>query len=434
MVEQGQIVESDFVCRAGGSGWVQAKADPALSALFQNRGKPPARSVVGTSRGRVKAAVIVLILVASGWFVWPYYALYGLAGALREGDTAGLENRIAWASVPSANDTTASEQPRQFSLNQVSYAFFSGGPFTFKVEIIPENDRPIQSPVTLLFRWSGDWKLARVVLPADAMDPVQPAMSAQDPSPDSQRRALDDRKVALMAGSIAPGSALSCLDELAGEAVDACEKGVFASPEAVAAAVKYVTAQIALLDAGAAYANRFDASSAAELAPLRTAVELDRFGLVAQVLKEREGCTVDRCDALTRFRDSTRVLANLRDGTFEGLAKKYTAIWNAPRPAEGLAAAAGPTFGLPWPGEGTVAPRYADLAMAYARPIEPPGQNYRKEPWPEGPRPAGPPVPFYSVESWCQKVAKSVGAMSEVIYGGCIDQEPPENSKRQFRR
>jgi hypothetical protein len=64
----------------------------------------------------------------------------------------------------------------------------------------------------------------------------------------SERRALDDRKTALMAGSIAPGSALSCLDELAGETVDfACEKAVFASPEAVASAVKYVTAQLALL-------------------------------------------------------------------------------------------------------------------------------------------------------------------------------------------
>jgi hypothetical protein len=47
----------------------------------------------------------------------------------------------------------------------------------------------------------------------------------------------------------------------------------------------------------------------------------------------------------------------------------------------------------------------------------------RKEPRPDSPPPAGPPVPFYSVESWCQKVANSVGAMSEVIYGRCIDQE-----------
>jgi hypothetical protein len=118
----------------------------------------------------------------------------------------------------------------------------------------------------------------------------QRGVSAQDPTPGSERRALDDRKAALMAGSIAPGSALSCLDELAGEAVEAaCEKAVFASPEAVASAVKYVTAQLALLNDGTTYVARGDAAYAAELAPLRTAIELDRFGLVAHVLGDREG-------------------------------------------------------------------------------------------------------------------------------------------------
>ena len=122
---------------------------------------------------------------------------------------------------------------------------------------------------------------------------------------DGERRALDDRKAALIAGSIAPASALSCLDELAGEVVEAaCEKAVFASPEAVAAGVKYVTAQLALLKDGTAYAQRGNASYVAELATLRAAIELDRFGLVAHVLSEREGCTVDRCEALTRLSES----------------------------------------------------------------------------------------------------------------------------------
>ena len=71
--------------------------------------------------------------------------------------------------------------------------------------------------------------------------------------PNGERRALDDRNAALIAGSIAPGSTLSCLDELAGEVVEAaCEKAVFASPEAVAAGVRYVTAQLALLNDGTA--------------------------------------------------------------------------------------------------------------------------------------------------------------------------------------
>jgi len=177
----------------------------------------------------------------------------------------------------------------------------------------------------------------------------------------SERRAFDDREAVLIAGSIAPGSALSCLDELAGEAVEAaCEEAVFASPEAVASAVKYVTAQLALLNDRTAYVAHGDAAYASELAPLRTAIELDRFGLVAQVLKERDGCTVERCAALTQLRDSTRVLGNLRERTFEQQVKKYTAIWNVPRPATGVVAAAGPSVALPGtsgPGSAASLPR-----------------------------------------------------------------------------
>jgi hypothetical protein len=156
---------------------------------------------------------------------------------------------------------------------------------------------------------------------------------------DSEHRALDDRKTALMAGSIAPGSALSCLDELAGNVVEAaCEKAVFASPEAVAASVKYVSAQLALLNDGSAYAQRGNANYVAELAPLRTAIELDRFGLVAHVLSESEGCTVDRCEALTRLSNPTRVLGNLRDHTFEEQVNKYVTIWNAPHQTDVIVA------------------------------------------------------------------------------------------------
>jgi hypothetical protein len=187
----------------------------------------------------------------------------------------------------------------------------------------------------------------------------------------AERRSLDERSVALMARAIAPGSALSCLDELAGETVEAaCEKAVFASPEAVAAAVSYVTAKLALLSDGNEHARRVDAAYAAELAPLRGALELDRFGIVAHVLAERDGCNVEKCDALIRFRDQSHVLANLRDQTFEEHVTKSTAIWNAPRPPEGPTVAAapapappppGPTAPLPQnlgPAPATVAPRY----------------------------------------------------------------------------
>ena len=63
----------------------------------------------------------------------------------------------------------------------------------------------------------------------------------------------------LTARAIMPGSALACLDAMAGEAVESsCEKALFATPEATAAAVSYVGAQLSLLAAGHAQAHRLD--------------------------------------------------------------------------------------------------------------------------------------------------------------------------------
>jgi hypothetical protein len=177
------------------------------------------------------------------------------------------------------------------------------------------------------------------------------------------RRLLDERSAALLARAVAPGSALSCLDELAGEAVEiACEKAVFSSPEAVAAAVAYITAKLALLTDGSDHAQRVDAAFEAELAPLRAALELDRFGIVAHVFASRNGCTADKCEALTRFSDSSRVLGNLRDHTFDGHVTKFAINWNGPPGTASDGTPAVPTtVALPQnlsPGQGMVSPRY----------------------------------------------------------------------------
>ena len=85
--------------------------------------------------------------------------------------------------------------------------------------------------------------------------------------------------------------ALSCIDDLAGEAVlAACEKVLFGSPESAAAAVSYAASRITRLTASGdvATANR---NMTPELQALRHAVERDRYGLVAHVLLARDHCT-----------------------------------------------------------------------------------------------------------------------------------------------
>ena len=44
----------------------------------------------------------------------------------------------------------------------LKYAFFSRDPFTFKVEVAP-SAQVGEAPLILLFKWSGDWRLTRIV-------------------------------------------------------------------------------------------------------------------------------------------------------------------------------------------------------------------------------------------------------------------------------
>src|ERR1700676_2257106 len=134
----------------------------------------------------------------------------------------------------------------------------------------------------------------------------------------AQRRALDARLLEMTTRAIMPGSALACLDATAGELVEAsCEKALFATPEAAAASVAYVTAQLSLLADGSEFERRSGANYEAALGGLRHAVETDRFGIVAHVLANREGCTADRCAAFGLLRDTSQVSDNLHGHKYE---------------------------------------------------------------------------------------------------------------------
>jgi hypothetical protein len=144
----------------------------------------------------------------------------------------------------------------------------------------------------------------------------------------SSRRALDQRSVSLTAQAIAPGSPLACLDALAGETIEtACEQAVFAGPSSIAAAVSYTAARLALLADAADYVKKSDRDYDAVLMPIRTALESDRFGIVAHVLSLRDSCTELQCDAFALLRDTSRVQANLKERTFDGFVGRHSTDW-----------------------------------------------------------------------------------------------------------
>ena len=168
--------------------------------------------------------------------------------------------------------------------------------------------------------WGGSLLLVGAMLAYLMFERVQTRDQATD------RRAIEARTAELTALSIAPGSALACLDAVASAVIEnACEKSLFATPEAVAAAVSYVDARFSLLAPSVALAQR-DPAFRPSLERLRQALETDRFGLVAHVLTTR-GCAGADCAELRLLRDPARVVANMKARAFEASLGAHALAW-----------------------------------------------------------------------------------------------------------
>jgi hypothetical protein len=149
----------------------------------------------------------------------------------------------------------------------------------------------------------------------------------------AERRALDLRAGELTARALAPGSALACLDGVAGEGIEsACERALFARPETVAAAVSYMAARIDLLSDGAAFAKRREADYDRKLVGLRRAIGLDRFGIAAHVLATRDGCSAEHCFVFELLADLGMLKSNLRSGIFAQYVERHRVDWQTERP------------------------------------------------------------------------------------------------------
>lgn len=178
--------------------------------------------------GRFPRFVGWLAVACLFWTGWAAGAFYDLAKGLREGDPVALERRIDWDAVrqglredltaeavanPAVDallarpalanllrtarlgangwDTAPATDPEKrrqsaFGWHRIAYAWFSGGPTAFRVDIEPDGDGA-KTPLILLFRWEGDWRLTRVFLPAAAtMDTAATAPAPQRAEPQAK--------------------------------------------------------------------------------------------------------------------------------------------------------------------------------------------------------------------------------------------------------
>jgi len=146
----------------------------------------------------------------------------------------------------------------------------------------------------------------------------------------TEQRALDARAQELLMRAATPGSAFGCLDALAGEVVESsCEKALFQTPEATAAALSYVSAQLSLLADVTVHARQAGSGVPVALGNLRRSIESDRFGLVARVLAVRDGCTPDACPAFALLADSGRIAINLAERSYDLHVARHATAWPA---------------------------------------------------------------------------------------------------------
>ncbi|EIG63154.1 hypothetical protein FXB41_35240 [Bradyrhizobium canariense] len=181
--------------------------------------------------------------------------------------------------------------------------------------------------------------------------------------PAGQTTPTEARAQAAMTASL---PALSCLDDLAGDAVAiGCEKALFGAPDVAAAAVSTTAARIdrlmALGDAATA-----EKSLTPDIKVLRKSLERDRYGLVAQVLVVRDGCTQFDCAAFRSLTDQQQVAANMDSHLYDTLVARYAPTWNAPAAAQSLPATAA-LAGLP-PSMPTGKPTSAEFPSASSTP------------------------------------------------------------------
>jgi hypothetical protein len=203
----------------------------------------------------------------------------------------------------------------------------------------------------------------------------------------AQRRALEQQALALGTQALAPGSGLACLRATGVDAVDtACERVVFATPERAAAALALVAHRLTLLDQQASFTGKRDAGFDNAFTGLRNSLEQDRFGIVAQVLATRYGCTPERCEMLRVLHDPAKVKKNLSDRTFETTVARHATTWATAEasPSGSPASTAGI---IP----GTVAAPIPDRYTLPSSASIPPVSIMSAEPM--APKPAPPPAP-----------------------------------------
>jgi hypothetical protein len=199
---------------------------------------------------KVLWAIDIVLLAGLAWMAWAVVAFYQFRSGLQDGDRVSLDRQIEWNSVLSGlradiqaastapdKDANAPTPPiqssaidasltrkavlnflriaeldsrisqtsksepgsdRVFDWRRIRFAFFSGSPFAFRVDLAPDGAEA-KRPLVLLFQWRGDWRLTRVFLPAETdIKAIRQAFLPRVDSPVPQQQAAPDTQRAVL--------------------------------------------------------------------------------------------------------------------------------------------------------------------------------------------------------------------------------------------
>jgi len=147
----------------------------------------------------------------------------------------------------------------------------------------------------------------------------------EDEARNSERNATALRASALFAQTSQNGIA-SCIDGSKNRSLhEACEKILFSEPQRTTAALALTRQRLGFISEIIAYPATRDLPMRDQIESLRTVVEEDPFGFVAQTMAENDGCIPEYCPPLNLLRDPSHVAENLKEKKFEVLLAKHLA-------------------------------------------------------------------------------------------------------------
>jgi hypothetical protein len=158
-----------------------------LNAMFLQSMKAQADNQKNDSEGAALGQGLAVMLgpVIIDRMVDAYVTPQAIAAEIRSGEASAAPPTAAAQDTPGVRSTVPvdnakglTEPVRRIRQSELQYAFFSGSPFVFLVEVKPRSGVESQQPVGLRFQWEGTWKLARVILPPDLISGVAAAAKA----------------------------------------------------------------------------------------------------------------------------------------------------------------------------------------------------------------------------------------------------------------